>query len=53
MIKGDAIAEALASRIVLLARGCAVAEGSPSELSAQARAAGFEEAFLALTGGGP
>ena len=41
-------AEALASRIVLLARGRVVAEGSPAELSEGTR--GLEEAFLALTG---
>jgi ABC-2 type transport system ATP-binding protein len=43
-------AEALASRVVLLARGTVVAEGSPAELSARAQAAGLEDAFLALTG---
>jgi ABC-2 type transport system ATP-binding protein len=42
-------AEALASRIVLIARGRIVAEGTSVELSAQASAAGLEEAFLALT----
>jgi ABC-2 type transport system ATP-binding protein len=43
-------AEALASRVVLLARGRVVADGSPAELSERARAPGLEEAFLALTG---
>jgi ABC-2 type transport system ATP-binding protein len=42
-------AEALASRVVLLARGRVVADGSPAELSGRTRAAGLEEAFLALT----
>jgi ABC-2 type transport system ATP-binding protein len=42
-------AEALASRIVLIARGRVVAEGTAVELSARASAAGLEEAFLALT----
>jgi ABC-2 type transport system ATP-binding protein len=41
-------AEALASRVVLLARGRLIAEGTPAELSARARASGLEEAFLAL-----
>jgi len=42
-------AERLAARIVLLARGRVVAEGSPTELTSQARASGLEGAFLALT----
>lgn len=42
-------AERLAGRIVLLAQGRVVAEGSPTQLTAQARASGLEEAFLALT----
>jgi ABC-2 type transport system ATP-binding protein len=42
-------AEALASRVVLLARGRVVADGSPAELSERARAPCLEEAFLALT----
>ena len=42
-------AEALASRVVLLARGRIAAEGSPAELSERARAPGLEEAFLSLT----
>jgi ABC-2 type transport system ATP-binding protein len=42
-------AERLAGRIVLLAQGRVVAEGSPTQLAAQARASGLEEAFLALT----
>ncbi len=45
-------AEALASRIVLLARGRVAAEGSPAELSTRAGAPGLEDAFLALTGAG-
>ena len=43
-------AERLAGRIVLLAQGRVVAEGSPTQLADQARASGLEEAFLALTG---
>jgi ABC-2 type transport system ATP-binding protein len=42
-------AEALASRVVLLARGRVAAVGSPAELAERAQAAGLEEAFLALT----
>jgi ABC-2 type transport system ATP-binding protein len=42
-------AEALASRVVLLARGRVVAVGSPGQLAERAQAAGLEEAFLALT----
>ena len=42
-------AERLAGRIVLLAQGRVVAEGSPTQLAAQARVSGLEEAFLALT----
>jgi len=42
-------AEALASRVVLIARGAVVAEGSPSEVSARAHATGLEEAFVSLT----
>ena len=42
-------AERLAGRIVLLAQGRVVAEGSPTQLADQARASGLEEAFLALT----
>jgi len=43
-------AEALASRVVLLARGRVVAEGSPAELSMRAGALRLEDAFVALTG---
>ncbi len=43
-------AEALASRVVLLAGGRVVADGRPAAISARARATGLEEAFLALTG---
>jgi ABC-2 type transport system ATP-binding protein len=43
-------ADRLAGRIVLLAQGRVVAEGSPTQLADQARASGLEEAFLALTG---
>lgn len=46
-------AEALASRVVLIARGAIIAQGSPAELSARARAPGLEEAFVALTGSRP
>jgi ABC-2 type transport system ATP-binding protein len=42
-------AEALASRVVVLARGVVVAEGSPAELFGRAHAAGLEDAFVALT----
>ncbi len=42
-------AEALASRVVVLARGRIVADGSPAELSGRTRAPGLEGAFLALT----
>ena len=42
-------AERLAGRIVLLAQGRVVAEGSPTQLADQARVSGLEEAFLALT----
>ncbi len=42
-------AEALASRVVLVARGRVVAQGTPTELASGASAAGLEEAFLALT----
>ena len=42
-------AERLAGRIVFLAQGRVVAEGSPTQLADQARASGLEEAFLALT----
>ncbi|HSS72381.1 MAG TPA: ABC transporter ATP-binding protein [Gaiellaceae bacterium] len=42
-------AERLAGRIVFLAQGRVVAEGSPTQLAEQARASGLEEAFLALT----
>jgi ABC-2 type transport system ATP-binding protein len=43
-------AEALASRVVLLARGTVVAEGSPAELSTRANSAALEDAFVLLTG---
>src|SRR6185295_10341075 len=42
-------ADALADRIVLLARGREVASGSPSEIKAAAGGANLEEAYLALT----
>jgi ABC-2 type transport system ATP-binding protein len=42
-------AERLASRIVVLAGGRVVADGTASELSARASAAGLEDAFLMLT----
>lgn len=43
-------AERLASRIVLLARGRVVAEGTSAELAERAAATGLEDAFLSLTG---
>jgi ABC-2 type transport system ATP-binding protein len=45
-------AEALAMRVVLLADGRVVADGTPAQLAARARASGLEEAFLCLTGAG-
>ena len=42
-------AAALASRVVLLAHGRIVAEGTTAEIAAQAGVAGLEEAFLELT----
>ena len=42
-------AERLAHRIVVLARGRVVAEGTTSDLAGQARASGLEDAFVALT----
>jgi ABC-2 type transport system ATP-binding protein len=42
-------AEALATRVVLLAQGRVVAQGSPEKVAASAHAATLEEAFLALT----
>jgi ABC-2 type transport system ATP-binding protein len=42
-------AQRLASRIVLIARGRVVAEGTADSLAGQASASGLEEAFLALT----
>jgi ABC-2 type transport system ATP-binding protein len=45
-------AERLAERVVLLARGRVVAEGTSAELAEQARACGLEEAFLTLTEAG-
>jgi ABC-2 type transport system ATP-binding protein len=43
-------AERLASRVVLLARGAVVAEGSPADLSACADVGALEDAFVVLTG---
>ena len=45
-------AERLAGRIVLLARGRVVAEGTSAELADRARASGLEDAFLTLTEAG-
>jgi ABC-2 type transport system ATP-binding protein len=45
-------AERLAEKVVLLARGRVVAEGTSAELAEQARACGLEEAFLTLTEAG-
>lgn len=42
-------ADALADRIVLLARGRQVASGTPAEIKAAAGGASLEEAYLALT----
>jgi len=41
---------ALCDRIVILARGRVVAEGTPAEILAAGRAAGLEDAFVALIG---
>jgi len=46
-------AEALATRVVMLARGRVVAQGSPAELSQRTRSPTLECAFLALTEAGP
>ncbi|HEV7670060.1 MAG TPA: ABC transporter ATP-binding protein [Thermoanaerobaculia bacterium] len=43
-------ADALADRIVLLARGREVASGTPAEIKASVDGANLEEAYLALTG---
>jgi ABC-2 type transport system ATP-binding protein len=43
-------AEGLASRVVLLARGAVVAEGSPADLSACADVGALEDAYVVLTG---
>jgi ABC-2 type transport system ATP-binding protein len=45
-------AERLAEKVVLLARGRVVAEGTSDELAERARASGLEEAFLTLTEAG-
>ena len=42
-------AERLAHRIVVLAQGRIVAEGSPAAVADQARASGLEDAFISLT----
>ncbi len=44
-------AERLATRVVLLARGHVVAEGTAAQLASRARASGLEDAFLTLTKG--
>jgi len=44
-------AERLATRVVLLARGRVVAEGTAAELAERARASGLEDAFVTLTTG--
>jgi ABC-2 type transport system ATP-binding protein len=43
-------AQALASRIVLLARGRLIADGSPADVAGCAGRLGLEDAYLALTG---
>jgi ABC-2 type transport system ATP-binding protein len=45
-------AETLASRVVLLAGGRVVADGTSAQLAVRARADGLEEAFLSLIGAG-
>ncbi|AEF42323.1 ATP-binding cassette domain-containing protein, partial [Hoyosella subflava] len=40
----------LCDAVVLLDAGRVIAEGTPSEITAQARAADLEEAFVCLTG---
>jgi ABC-2 type transport system ATP-binding protein len=42
-------AERLAHRVVVLAKGRIVAEGSPAAVADQARASGLEDAFISLT----
>jgi ABC-2 type transport system ATP-binding protein len=42
-------AERVAHRIVVLAKGRIVAEGSPAAVADQARASGLEDAFISLT----
>jgi ABC-2 type transport system ATP-binding protein len=42
-------AERLAARVVVLAQGRVVAEGTPTDVAERARASGLEDAFLALT----
>ena len=44
-------AERLATRVVLLAQGRIVADGTAAQLAGRARASGLEDAFLALTKG--
>jgi sodium transport system ATP-binding protein len=41
---------ALCDRVVIMARGCVVAQGTPRELCQQAGAATLEDAFMAFTG---
>jgi sodium transport system ATP-binding protein len=41
---------ALCDTVVILSRGCVVAQGTPEEICRQARCASFEDAFVNLTG---
>jgi ABC-2 type transport system ATP-binding protein len=45
-------AQALASRVLLLARGRLVADGTSADLTKRAGVRGFEDAFVVLTGAG-
>ncbi len=44
------VVESICDRILIIANGCRVAEGTPTEITAGAGAASLEEAFAELTG---